>query len=176
MTKNLVRYYGQGDLHFLTFSCYQRKPLLGPAESRDVFLNVLERLRQRHEFLVVGYVVMPEHVHLLLGEPPIGTVSTVLQVLKERVSHELRHARESNYVAKLFGGTRKPVREFGPFWLKRFYDFNVHSAKKRSEKLDYMHWNPVKRGLVGIPSEWIWSSYLFYENGTQRAVRITPVH
>jgi putative transposase len=176
MTRKLVRYYGLGDLHFLTFSCYCRKPLLGSAESRDLFLNVLERIRKRHQFLVVGHVVMPEHVHLLLGEPSIGTLSTVLQVLKEGVSRELKHLRDSKYGTKLVGGRRKAVRQLEPFWLKRFYDFNVHSSEKRTEKLEYMHWNPVKRGLVGIPADWRWSSCLFYEKGIEGAVRITPIH
>jgi putative transposase len=69
MPKGLRRFYGGGDLHFITCSCYQRKPFLGSASRRDLFLNIFEEVRQKYEFQVVGYVVMPEHIHLLIGEP-----------------------------------------------------------------------------------------------------------
>jgi putative transposase len=69
MPSNLKRYYGSGDLHFVTTSCYRRQPFLGTMHGRDLFLNVLEKMRRRYRFVVLGYVVMPEHVHLLLSEP-----------------------------------------------------------------------------------------------------------
>ena len=69
MPKRLHRYYGAGYTHFITTSCYRRLPLLGSSRSRDLFLRVLEQVRRRYHFLVLGYVVMPEHVHLLMGEP-----------------------------------------------------------------------------------------------------------
>ena len=71
-------------LHFITTSCYRRLPFLRTARSRDTFLSILEQTRQRYRFVVVGYVVMPEHIHLLLTEPEVGTPSTVMQVLKQR--------------------------------------------------------------------------------------------
>ncbi len=86
---------------------------------------------------------MPEHVHLLMTEPEHGDPSVVLKVVKERFTRMLR-ARE---------------RFVGLVWQKRFYDFNVCSAKKRVEKLRYMHRNPVTRGLVASPEDWHWSSY-----------------
>ena len=69
MPRVLHRFYGTGDLHFVTFSCYQRQPLLDSAPRRDLFLHILERVRRRYRLIVLGYVVMPEHVHLLLSEP-----------------------------------------------------------------------------------------------------------
>ena len=81
MPWNLTRYYGNGDLHFITCSCCQRQPLLSSARRRDLFLTVLEQVRQKYQFIVLGYVVMPEHVHLLISEPH-STPSTVMQALK----------------------------------------------------------------------------------------------
>ena len=69
MPWNLTRYDGNGDLHFITCSCYWRQPLLGSARRRDLFLTVLEQVRLRYQFVVLGYVVMPEHFHLLISEP-----------------------------------------------------------------------------------------------------------
>ena len=85
----LHRTYGAHHLHFITCSCYRRLPLLGAARSCDRFLVILEHARQRYRFVVVGYVVMPEHIHLLVTEPEVGTPSTVMQVLKQRTARAL---------------------------------------------------------------------------------------
>ncbi|MBV9075725.1 MAG: transposase [Acidobacteria bacterium] len=103
------RFYGQGDLHFITSSCYRRKPLLGTARARDIFLELLEEVRRRFRFDVIGYVVMPEHVHLLLGEPEKGNPSRVMQVLKQRVSHRLLGKRKRRDSAQIALG-KAPVR------------------------------------------------------------------
>ena len=66
MREHLKRYYGYGHLHFITFSCYQRRPLLGEPSTRDFIPEVLEEVRRKYDFVIVGYVVMPEHVHLLI--------------------------------------------------------------------------------------------------------------
>ena len=89
MPARLRRAYGTGYLHFITFSCYQRRPLLGAPQCRDLFLRILEETRSRYGIVVVGYVIMPEHVHLLLSEPEQSNHSVVLQVLKQRFAREL---------------------------------------------------------------------------------------
>jgi putative transposase len=142
-------------------------PLLDSDRSRDRFVSILEQTRQRFRFVVVGYVVMPEHVHLLITEPDVGTPSTAMQVLKQRTARALlpRRNHRNPRQGELFGETRRV------FWQARFYDFNVWTTKKRIEKLRYMHRNPVKRGLVDSPEQWRWSSYRFYlldENGPVR--------
>src|SRR6267143_4805475 len=86
MPTKLKRYYGRGDLHFLTFSCYRRLPLLRTARARNLFVHALGKIRERYGFLLVGYVVMPDHVHLLISEPPKVTPSVVMKALKQRVS------------------------------------------------------------------------------------------
>jgi len=93
MPKGLKRYYGRGELHFLTFSCYRRLPLLGTAPARTRFVKELARVRREYHFLLVGYVVMPNHVHLLMSDPKKGTPSTVLQMLKQRVSRKMRKTK-----------------------------------------------------------------------------------
>jgi putative transposase len=159
MPAGLHRTYGAHHLHFITCSCYRRLPFLSAARSRDRFLSILEQTRERYRFVVVGYVVMPEHVHLLITEPELGSPSTVMQVLKQRTAHALlpKRRRPDPRQRELFG--EEPRRAF---WQARFYDFNVWTTKKRVEKLRYMHRNPVKRGLVESPEQWRWSSYRFY--------------
>lgn len=120
-------------------------------------MEILGRVRNRYEFALVGYVIMPEHVHLLISEPKRRTLSIVLQVLKERASRRMND------------------NSLPHFWQSRFYDFNVWSSKKRTEKLLYMHLNPVKRGLVAHPADWPWSSFGFYQDGSACLLVIDPV-
>ena len=89
MPRRLHRYYGAGYLHFITTSCYQRRALLGTKQNRDLFLKVLEQVRRRYHFAVIGYVIMPEHVHLLVGEPERANPSTVMQAIKQGFSRRL---------------------------------------------------------------------------------------
>jgi putative transposase len=162
MPKGLKRYYGQSELHFVTFSCYRRLPLLGTARARNVLVKELSRVRREYGFLLVGYVVMPNHVHLLMGEPKKGTPSTVLQMLKQRVSRKMRKKNSPVPRGQLRIRFPRFASELPQFWQPRFYDFNVFSHKKRKEKLGYMHANPVTRGLVQHPKDWPWSSWPFY--------------
>jgi REP element-mobilizing transposase RayT len=90
MPKGLRRRYGQRHLHFITCSCYRRLPLFASVRSKNLLVKILGEVRDRYGFLLVGYVVMPEHIHLLVSEPVKGTPSTIMQVLKQRVSRRLR--------------------------------------------------------------------------------------
>ena len=169
MRGNLRRYYGAGDLHFITFSCYRRQQLLAAPRRRDLFLVVLEQVRKRYQFVVVGYVVMPEHVHLLISEPQEKNPSTVVQALK------LGYARRVLAQAKRRRNPAQPMLFDAPsqhIWQKRFYDFNVWTERKRVEKLRYMHRNPVKRGLVASPELWRWSSFRAYFLGEAGRVQV----
>jgi len=153
--------------HFLTFSCYRRLPYLCDDRSRTVFLNTLEALRQRHRFFLFGYVLMPEHVHLLLTEPKLQRLDNTLRVLKGQTSKILKGSRPK-------------------FWLTRYYDFNVFTQAKFVEKLRYIHRNPVTRGLVEKPEDYrftpttktcrwgprAWSSFRHWATGERGRVEI----
>ena len=169
MPAGLHRTYGAHHLHFITCSCWRRLPFLHSARARDRFLSILEQTRQRHRFVVIGYVVMPEHVHLLVTEPEVGNPSTVMQVVKQGTARVLlpKRRRRDPRQRELFGEETRRA-----FWQPRFYDFNVWTTKKRIEKLRYMHRNPVKRGLVQSPEQWRWSSYRFYSLGEPGLVKV----
>jgi putative transposase len=191
MTEGLHRFYGGNDLHFLTFSCYRRRPLFGKAAHCDLFLKILDRVRRRSRFVVLGYVVMPEHVHLLISEPQRETLSTAIQALKLGVVRSIQCSIGSVVVAEAprSRNTREtwgtPIHDtpgsgipgptpvhFDRFWQARFYDFNVWTERKRIEKLRYIHRNPVKRGLVSSPEQWPWSSFRWYLCGEAGPVPI----
>ena len=151
MPNRLHRYYGAGYSHFITTSCYQRLPQLGSPQNRDLFLRMLELVRRRYRFAVTGYLVMPEHVHLLIPEPQRGDPSLVMKALKQgfarRLLGRLRRGRNSKQLSLW----QEPV-ERGRVWQSWFYDL-VFSEAKQVEKLRYMHRNPVKRGLVLEPQQ-----------------------
>jgi putative transposase len=169
MPAGLKRLYGKGHLHFITFSCYQRLPLLKTGRARDIFVKELGEIRDEMGFLLSGYVVMPEHVHLLISEPKQGTPSTVLQKLKLRVARELRKRPIAGQLRLAIAETGEPLQAL---WQARFYDFNVYTSGKKKEKLDYMHANPVKRGLVEHPKDWEWSSWNCYYGREAGIVRM----
>jgi putative transposase len=173
MPTGLKRYNGKGDLHFITFSCYRRMPLLKTVRARNIFVQELRKVRDEMEFRLIGYVVMPEHVHLLIGEPKRGTPSNALQKLKLRTSWKMRKRGKVGGDGQL----RLPFQEVEgraprAFWQARFFDFNVHRQGKKIEKLNYMHANPVKRKLVQHPKEWPWSSWCHYRNNERGLIRI----
>jgi putative transposase len=154
MPWSLKRFQESRQLHFVTFSCYRRRPLLNSPARRELFERTLEDARRSYRFFIFGYVVMPEHVHFLASEPERKILGTAIQAMKQSVARQLA------------------PRAAEPFWQARYYDFNVWSERKRTEKLDYMHNNPVKRGLVAYPEDWPWSSFLHYATGCEGIVEI----
>jgi putative transposase len=141
---------------------------LKTAKRRDLFLKILEETRRKYRFIVHGYVVMPEHIHLLITEPETGDPSVVMKVIKQRFALRVNRLRKRSAPAQigLWDSTPDPV------WQKRFYDFNVWTERKRIEKLRYMHRNPVNRGLVEQPDQWKWSSFRSYYCREQGMVRV----
>jgi putative transposase len=154
MPRNLIRYHQSSQFHFITFSCYKRLPLLDNDTSYSVFEREFELVRQRYGLVVAGYVLMPEHVHLLTNEPRISSLAVVLQVLKQETSRKLKRTEQTQ------------------FWQRRYYDFNVYTEAKTVEKLKYMHRNPVRRGLVTKPGDWPWSSFRHYATAKPGTVEI----
>ncbi len=153
MPSRLQRFQQLGQTHFITFSCYHRRPLLADATAKRIFETALERIRRIFKLQVYGYVVMPEHVHLLLSEPEQATLADALKSLKQSVSRRL----------------------IGPeqhFWQKRYYDFNVRNHRQFVEKLRYIHRNPVKKGFCERAEDWEWSSFRHYAAGCDARVEI----
>jgi putative transposase len=163
-------YYGLNHLHFLTTSTYRRARVFDSERFRRHFVKTLADLRVELGFHVVGYVLMPEHFHLLIWPWEQAHPSQIMQRLKEHTAQfilkNLRRNRQYAWCAKMLTRLKLPptVHDEAHYrvWQRRFYDPNVWSDKKRLEKLNYMHNNRVKRGLVSQPSDWPWSSWRFY--------------
>ncbi len=184
MPWGLKRYQNVGTLHFITFSCYRRQPLLMKHSAAQMFEQALEEARVKYGFFVFGYVVMPEHVHLLVSEPKRGTLATAIKAMKQSVARRRiklgggigsSQQKDPHNQKKVVWGTQNS-RGMQHFWQTRYYDFNVATQQKRVEKLKYIHRNPVHRGLVDRPEDWPWSSYRHYAMGEVGTVQIeSPV-
>ncbi|MGA3262453.1 MAG: transposase [Terracidiphilus sp.] len=159
MPGGLKRLHHSGQSHFITFSCYHRLPLLAQLHMQDAFLLALEQTRRRFQMRVYGYVVMPEHVHLLLSEPPGDMLSRAVQMLKTKVSIEAR---------------KKGKRTAGesPLWQARYFDHNVRNYAGFVTQLRYIHRNPVKRGFCNAPQDWPWSSFRAWGLGETGIVEV----
>jgi putative transposase len=153
MPWGLQRFQNTGQSHFVTFSCYHHRPLFTTEASRRVFELALERVRRTFHLRVYSYVVMLDHVHMLVSEPQQQTLADALKSLKQGVSRRL-------------------IGDAGHFWQKRYYDFNVRNYEQFVEKLRYIHRNPVKAGLCTRPEDWEWSSFLHYATGGEGRVEI----
>jgi putative transposase len=168
MPSRLKRFQKSGQTHFLTFSCYQRRPFLNAIESKSIFESALERVRLRFHLCVYGYVVMPEHVHLLISEPGGAPFKPLFGLSGGESPWTLADAIKSLKQ----GVSRRLIGEADHFWQKRYYDFNVRDHSQLMEKLRYIHRNPVKRGLCERPEDWQWSSFLHYATGIEGRVQI----
>lgn len=124
MPYGLKRFQKAEALHFITFSCYHRLPLSEAPEPKNTIEAVLEATRARHQARTYAYVLMPEHVHLLVNEPPSILVAQFLKAVKQITSRKLRGQREK-------------------FWQERYFDSNVRGEDARSEVIRYIHRNPV---------------------------------
>jgi len=164
------RYSAPDQLQFITSSVYGRLKLFDSYRPRLMFVEVLRECRQELGFLLIGWVLMPEHFHFPIKPEPAESSSRLLQELKKRTAQRVVSVLTENqghaWCRKMLNGLRLPPSVHSDsryrVWQRRFYPYGVYSEKKRLEKLNYMHNNPVKRGLVHSPEEWPWSSLRFY--------------
>lgn len=167
------RHYTPGQLQFITTGIYRRAQIFLSARFRHCFVEELVGLREEMHFVIVGWVLMPEHFHILIRPEPADATPLIVKRLKERVAisilRTLRDNPQHPWCRKMLDRFRLPPTVHDEshcrLWQRRFHPFNVYSRKKVLEKLNYMHNNPVKRGLVKHPGDWPYSSWRFYFRG-----------
>ena len=131
---------------------------------RNLAAQILGQVRSKYGFALVGYVIMPDHVHLLIGESRTLSPAKVVQIFKQRLSRRMRGKKrgETKQLSLPFPDEAGELRRF---WQRRYYDFNVYTRHKLKEKLEYMHANPITEELVEHPRDWPWSSWSYYATG-----------
>lgn len=146
MPKHSPKVYGKGHLHFITCRFFEGNQRFAVAKHRDLFAQLLEELRAKFHFQVVGYALMPDHFDLLMTEPANVTVDNLIDTLRKRYGRRYNNS----------------ARSTDQVWETRYQDLHVHDPARIQERLRFMHEEPVKAGLVKEPSEWDWSSARFY--------------
>lgn len=168
--RKLVTHVDNGEPHFLTFSCYGRLPLLSKDRTRLWFVEALEEARQSHKFHLWAWVIMPEHIHLLIWPPPAfmdadpagnqGKTAGILADIKRPVGRKaIRYLSEKapKFLERLT--VRNRGRTYRRFWQAGTgYDESISEVGALHEVIEYIHLNPVRRGLVARPEDWEWSS------------------
>ena len=148
----------------VTFSCYRRHRFLTNDRVMNVFIEHLRELRERYKLTVLGYVIMSEHVHLVLHPPDEVKLGPIVGELKSRSARQM--LAEDLVVLPPDCRVRKDGRERNCVWQPRGYDHNCRTGDTVLEKINYSHNNPVTRCLVSEPGEWRWSSYNWYMGAT----------
>jgi putative transposase len=148
------------EAHELTFSCFQRRPFLARERTCHYLADALTLGRKKHPFHLWAYVIMPEHVHLLVWpHKEYASVEAFLQTVKQSVSRRaMGYLRDRNPQGlQLLEAHQKdnPYR----FWQEGpGYDRNILFGKTLLTMVDYIHANPVRRRLIDYPENWKWSS------------------
>lgn len=159
--KTCQRYDEAGHAHALTFSCLRRQPFLSRDRARRWFVEALEQARDRLAFDLWAYVIMPEHVHLLIYPRTDYSISRILATIKrpvtERAIQFIRTQGPQSLACMEDGHPGRRVTR--RFWQRGGgYDRNLCSASYIWQTIDYIHENPVRRDLCDSSCEWYWSS------------------
>ncbi|NLH48798.1 MAG: hypothetical protein GX444_09360 [Myxococcales bacterium] len=165
--KKIKHFNDPGQAHFLTFSCFQRLPLLTKQRPIHWFLSALSKTCRNLDYSLWGYVIMPEHIHLVIHpKTDEYDISAFLQAIKQPVSRVAKSwlsANDPHWLSKLTIQRSDGKKEFH-FWQSGGgYDRNVFTEGEARQKIEYLHYNPVRRGLVNDPLEWKWSSARWWE-------------
>ncbi len=162
------RFEGRNQARYITCSCFHRRPFLDRERTRQWLVEGIERAREKHEFDLWAWVTMPEHVHVLLFPEPGGPkLGPILQSIKQSVAKRALNWVRINAprTLALFEDAQPDGSIVHRFWQRGGgYDRNLWSAKEIWEKIDYIHENPVRRGLCDRPEDWWWSSARSYRD------------
>ncbi len=143
--------------HFVTFCCDRRRQLLSLDHPKKIVLGVLNQELERIDGKCVGYVIMPDHVHAIVWFPETGRLSGFMHEWKRLSSRRIREwyaEQDMNYFRACEAGDR--------LWQPKYHAFELETERKIEEKLEYMHLNPVRKGLVERAVDWCWSSARWY--------------
>jgi len=162
----LKHYDNLGTVRFITFSCYKRFKYFTNEKHIRIFLNHLKILGDNYEIKILGFVIMPDHVHLVLLPPIEMKLGKLIGQLKVRTAKDII----SSGIVDIRRPNGKPA-----VWQKRCYDHNCRTREIVIEKIKYCHKNPVNGNLVSKEKDWIWSSYNWYRGEGETVMEIDGV-
>jgi len=144
---------------FVTFSCYRRYRVFDVVSAREIMIQEIGRLRDEAGMRLLGYVLMPEHVHLVVWPPLATKLGVLIGQMKARAAQGILRSWDGDIPEILRRRQGTPQHQL---FQRRCYDHNCRTVDTVKEKIEYCHKNPVTRGLVKVPGDWWWSSYNWY--------------
>jgi putative transposase len=159
MSKGQTHVYGKGHLHFITCRFFRHEPKFAVEKHRNLFVQLLEEVRVKFRFQVVGYVVMPDHFDLLMAEPEIDDTANSIETLRKRYGRRYNNS----------------ARSVDQVWETRYTDTHIYDQARIEERLRFLHDQPVKAALVEIATDWEWSSARSYAGMDEGVVTVDRV-
>lgn len=171
--KSLPKFDDNSYAHFVTTKTYRNYPYFKNDDFCRILLEELRFYSQKYGFTLLGYVILPDHLHLLIWwdreERPDLNISRVMQGIKGASARRIIDLLKSMGLEQMLQSTQRSANTKSHkqnlkyrVWQPDFYDFVIHSKEKLLEKLNYIHNNPVKDGLASSPDGYEWSSYRLY--------------
>jgi len=142
---NIRRYYVPNAIVFITQVVAGRQPIFQHAPYLALLLTTLRKVKELHPFVMVGYVFLPEHFHLMLRPTGGSNFSDIMHSLKPNFTKEYK---------QLIGVSGRMN-----FWQKGFWDHVIRNESDFQRHLDYIHYNPVHHALADKPESWPHSSF-----------------
>lgn len=142
---NYRRYHVPHAIYFITLTIHARKPMFADPQSAQLLLDTLHAVKNIHSFDLLAYCILPDHLHLLLKPNGRATASSIVHSLKRNFTINLKSSPHTTIT--------------GSPWQDRFWDHVIRNEKDLAVHLDYIHYNPVKHGLVNSPENYTFSSY-----------------
>ncbi|QDV49402.1 REP-associated tyrosine transposase [Gimesia fumaroli] len=166
--KQIKHFHEPGDCHELTFSCYQRKPLLTNPIWNKLLCQSIDQALVRHHFRLIAFVIMPEHLHLFVyPESNECKIDRLLAAIKRPFSYRIKELliQKNNDLVLELTSKKNSGKSVFHFWQKGpGYDRNLSTKQAVENAINYIHLNPVKRKLSNDSSSWKWSSARWYES------------
>jgi putative transposase len=164
--KTVRHVHEPGHLHELTFSCYRRLPLLTNDPWREGLARSLDEANREARVELVGFVFMPEHLHLLVHlTDPAQSIGRYLARIKQPFSKQIKEIliRDQSGLLRRLTVRERPGKTCFRFWQEGSgFDRNLYAPAAIEASLAYIHQNPVRRGLCRHVLDWRWSSAQFY--------------
>ena len=176
MDMGLPRFHIEGHVYYITTVVYGRLPIFTRPSFIIPLYDSLNFYRYKQNFKLLGYVLMPDHVHLILWPFGSTTVSEIMRDYKKFTSTRIIRQAEVEGIRKWLAAFQRAGSETGrsanKVWQDSFWDVNIYSERFLRQKLNYLHRNPVRAGLVDQPEEYVYSSYRNYVGGENWLIEI----
>ncbi|MBI3913955.1 MAG: transposase [Chloroflexi bacterium] len=165
-----------GDIYFITNVVYNRLPILTRPSFIVPLIDSWNFYRYKQSYKLLGYVIMPDHFHVLIwpyGDAPVADMMRDFKRFTSgRIARQAEVEGKKEWLEAFRAAGEKTERAEYKVWQDDYWDKNIFSEKMLRQKLNYIHNNPVRAGLVNSPDEYPYSSYRSYELGDEAWIEI----